>query len=233
MLNVSTHVARKLAICTLVFFAFSSGAVAQVPGLTEPEFREVLKWNRNELESLGTLLNSPVGRHSPEVREANELLKNIVERLAGPQLRQHGIKVSLSIYSGSEINAFARQWSPDDWPSPEHEWRRTHPTETWPLRRLYGVGPTEVFYEIGISTALLGACSNVDEIAFVMAHELTHILEGHTNRVEYKMNKLAERWWSAQQFEVVADLGALDLMKSKFNLRSALTVLNLLARNSA
>ncbi|MBI3288660.1 MAG: M48 family metalloprotease [Elusimicrobia bacterium] len=181
---------------------------------------------------MGALLTPPVGRHSADVKAAKAFIEKLIENLAGPRLRARGIVPVLNIYASDTVNAFVQETKSGDPFTPENDWKNLHSSQgkPWPIRRLYGVVDSEPMRELGITTALLNRYATQDELAFVIAHELIHLLEGHTTRPDFKTGGMAKHWWSRQQYEVVADAGAIRLMKGKYDLRGAVSVLTDLSR---
>jgi hypothetical protein len=55
-----------------------------------------------------------------------------------------------------------------------------------------------------ITTEMLRKLATKDELAFIMGHELTHLLEGHTDMATDEKSA-AQGWWSRQPNEVVMD----------------------------
>lgn len=200
--------------------------------LSDEEYAELLKWGRQLQGTMGTLVTPPIGTIAPDVKAAKKFVESMIENLAGPQLKAQGIKLVVNIYGSDVVNAFAREFKSGEVGSPETGWRRQHSGQgaPWPIRRLYGIFDDQPFCELGITTGMLNRCATQGQLAFVIGHEITHLLERHTALEEFKLAALAKRWWSAQQFEVVADAGAVRLMKGKYDLHAAVTALTDFAR---
>ena len=106
-------------------------------------------------------------------------------------------------------------------------------TEEWPIRRFFAAKSGEAFCEIAVTTGLLKTLKTQDELAFLLGHELTHLIEHHSqqpaNGLSESSNAALEasfrRWWSRQAFEAVADLGGLEKMLGHYELEAALSAI--------
>lgn len=78
--------------------------------------------------------------------------------------------------------------------------------------------------EIHISTALFDIFDSIDELMFVICHEMTHSIEGHDTQTSSFKN-----FFSSQANEVLADKGGLDLIKGIYDINSAFMALKKLS----
>lgn len=166
-------------------------------------------WSERHAEFAGRLLTPPVGEVSPQIQEAQRHLEQMVQRLAGPKFEAQGMRVQLNLYGGEAVNAFAEEhlekWDVHEW----HGVSATHARQESSLATLRPLldpdqrgGP---LHEIGVTAGLLQWVQNEDELAFVLAHEIAHLLEGHTHKV-------GDQWLSSQSNEAVADHEAFQMM---------------------
>lgn len=199
-------------------------------GLSHVEIRELKRYGGRDRGSRGTLLTPPRGRLTKDVRQAQEYVASIVERLAGDRLRREKINLRINLYAADSINAFAQEESPAK-ATPEREWKSANDAP-WPIRRfLEFKDDGSSLYELGIHTGLLRRLESESELAFLLAHELTHIFEKHLPTEESRSAQL-RHWWSSQRHEALADRGALDLMLGKFELDETLRILDNLSRGA-
>lgn len=214
-------------------FALSSLLLIQTawadpkPAVTKEDVEEVKKYASLE-NGKGNLLTPPRGWISPEVARLRKYVSGIVNDLAGPELSRKKINYVINIYGSSDVNAWVQQMSPAVKESAEAKWKEAHPDQIWPLRAAWSMKDDEKpIYEIGVSTALINALKTKDQVAFVLGHELTHLLEGHTDPAE--SNKLQiKKWWSSQSHETVADHLGIDKIVGKYELDAALDVMEIL-----
>ncbi|PWU20422.1 MAG: hypothetical protein C5B49_04345 [Bdellovibrio sp.] len=84
------------------------------------------------------------------------------------------------------------------------------------MHRALGVAPDgKPVFEIGVHNGLLRRIPSEDQLAFVLGHELSHVLEDHLSQ------DLMKRHLNSQVNEVEADLKSLRMMKGKYNLEAA------------
>ena len=173
------------------------------------------EWGNHRAEKVGVLLNPPRGALAADVQETQKLLQNLVQKLAGEEFDKRGIPWVVSIYANENPNAFA--------------------ATVIPPAGLHGIpAGTQKIYEIGVTVGLLNLVDSVDQLAFVISHEIAHLLEGHTDESkgeseDEKLRDIAKRWWSSQRYEVVADYLGLQRMAGKFSLAAAVEILNKIA----
>ncbi|RYZ62494.1 MAG: hypothetical protein EOP09_18760, partial [Proteobacteria bacterium] len=172
---------------------------------------------------MGTLLNPPRGSIRPEIQAAQTSIHRIVQTLRGPELKQKNIQLVINIYDGAVSNAFMGNTDSFLKAFPEASRR--------PMRLLLGYKDDgTVIYELALTTQVLSLYRSEDEIAFVIAHELAHLFEGHVEAIdesaEKQLKEVPRKWWSAQQYEVVADYEAMQAMLGKYELTAAKTALD-------
>ncbi len=172
----------------------------------------------------GPLLNPPRGVALPQVLAIRDYVKKIVEDLAGADIKSRDIHYVVNVYANNSMNAWVMQMDPED--GAESKWKKNNPGKIWPLRKAWGFpDDNKPIYELGVTTTLLRRLSTKDELAFILGHELTHLLEGHTDHGD---NETADfkKWWSSQSHEAVADHLGIDKILGKYELDAALSVMD-------
>jgi hypothetical protein len=167
--------------------------------LTVEDKQELERYGNRLRQRVGALLTPPAGSMSPEVKQARDYVRNLVQELAGDELEKAGLHVVVNLYSSEQINAFALK----------------DPSLQQPglLRRLAGEAVDgRPIYEVGVNLGTLRHFEYKEELAFILGHELTHILKGHTEEVAPEDNERLKRWVSSQAHEVVADAGGIEKM---------------------
>ena len=197
------------------------GLAATLPA---KEVAEIKKFTSLE-NGKGQLLNPPRGSIKPEVLVVRDYVKNLVIELIGPQLKEKNINFVINVYGNNSMNAWVQQLDPNDGNSDEAKWKKENPGEVWPLRKAWGIPDDgKSIYEIGVTTALLTKLDYKDELAFILGHETTHLLEGHTDHSESNSDAF-KKWWSSQSHEAVADHLGVDKIIGKYELDAALSVM--------
>ncbi len=194
-------------------------ALLHAAPLSPKEVSALKEYGNRNRRSLGTLLTPSRGRVSPEIRKTREHLEQMMERLAGKRLRSENVRVVINIYSTPKMNAFAA--SPK---TMEREWVERDKSP-WPIRRFLGFADDgKPIYELGLTAGILREAQYEDEIAFVLGHELTHILEHHIDPPE-------ENLMLRQTYEVVADYeGARMAVAAGYSPESGTSILTRLYR---
>ncbi len=161
--------------------------------------------NRFRSGGRGILLSGAEGRVNREVARAREYLESILYKIAQEKIQEAGIHVRLNIYSSDTINAFATKGS--DLPI---------------IRKKLGIAEDgKPIYEVAVLQGMLSFFKSEDEIAFVLGHEMGHILEGHLDAEVDTLEKYTNYYISTQRHEVDADFVGIDLIKGHYNLDAA------------
>lgn len=186
--------------------------------LTADDKQELERYGNRLRQEVGALLTPPAGTLSPEVKFARDYVRTLVHELAGAELEQAGMHVVVNLYSSEEVNAFALK----------------DPTLQQPglLRRLTGYAVDgQPIYEIGVNLGTLRQLEHKEELAFILGHELTHILKGHTEEIAPDDRARLKRWVASQANEVVADAGGIEKMvRAGYDPEGALSALNRMHR---
>lgn len=186
------------------------GAFAQSHDLKQ----KLSEWGARHKENSGTLLNPPIGTPSGQVKKVEALVRQIVLNLY-PELPKK-YQYTIGVYPSSQINAFV-----------ENVDAKRHGDV---LQKLYKLDIEKPVYHIGVTLGLFNKLKKLDRVAFVLAHELTHLLEGHVDSDEHDSKKqLAKAWWSSQRYEAIADHNGIKMMVGKYDLQEAIETLWILA----
>jgi len=199
------------------------GPKMQAPPII-PQDEALTVWKNRHKDSLGELLTPPIGEIAPEVKRVQNEITDMIEKLAGPELKAKGIKVHVNLFSGDTLNAFAARNS-DEWDvasgtriSEERARSNAAIASLRPVLDAEGSGGP--IYELGVTAGALRKLETVDELAFLLGHELAHLLEGHTEKVN-------RNWLSSQSHEAVADHEAFRMMvKAGYDPAQGLRLLN-------
>lgn len=196
---------------------------------------EIEKQNLRDLglQQGTSLVNPPIGNQSTEVKAAYNYVKAIIQNLAGEQLKKKNIKLVINIYGSPHMNAFAAQHENELFWSQKLEQKNklSFTREMYSQRLGLEISSNEErIYEIGANAGLF-ANFNESEIAFVLGHEISHILEGHTHFDSTQKAELVKQWWNSQRHEAIADKQSLYLMLGKYELTAAITALVKISKN--
>lgn len=191
-------------------------------------------------EQFGTML-SPFGTGNRKARQSYNYIQEMIERLAGDPLRDKGIKVNLAIFSSHTPNA---QVEMNHYNQVKYEWnlkynrdpnnknrnlQKNHPDyKEFPLKTLVQKSTDGNYYHLYVTAGLLNLVKTEAELAFIIAHELSHLLQGHLKTDLYH-NYLAH-YWNSQITEAVTDYLAIELMVGKYKLNSAYRIMTRLAK---
>ncbi len=205
--------------------------------LTDSQKKELRAWNSRFISSGGVILNAPPSHLSNKpMLNMTGVISQVVQNLAGDRLRAENKQLVLHIYSAPQMNAFVSRvvWPP----------KKLELSSPSVLTLLYpGIDLRKPVYEVGITLGLLNRLNTVDELSFVLGHELSHLFEGHVDGLnlpidengKQKMphdpdtrNRLFKHWWSSQQHESVVDYLSIQMMLGKYNLEAVPRALNVI-----
>lgn len=229
-------------VCLILFsLSFCQTVFARSGALTAEELAAVISWSSRKADPIsgyasnpGALLTPPVGSVPKQTRAVQKYIEKIVERLAGEEIRKRGLNIVVNIYAWDTDNAWARQFSPQF--GYEKAWLEKNPKVVWPVRRLLGFGGNnEPIYEVAVTTGFLRLMKYDAELAWVIAHELTHILEGQTfpdktgaedeRPPADRIREGISHWFHSQSNEAVADRGGTNISIGKFGIDGAILAL--------
>ncbi|MFK8136755.1 MAG: hypothetical protein AB8E15_00200 [Bdellovibrionales bacterium] len=169
------------------------------------------------------VLNPPYGSIDKKIQDQVTQIKKIVEKLASEEYLKRNYGYFITINS-SEIpkvrvvnydNYFREFWQGRE--------LNTH----WPVYDRLGYKPDKNLHEINISVGTLRKISNVSELAFLIAHEISRAFED----LELKEEKDRDKQWGDQRKFIIADQKALNLMLGKFRLESSLVIIDKIERS--
>ena len=219
--NSGLRLALPTAVITTILITGSLGfgAVTSV-ALTTLEKAVLAKWGSLK-QGKGVLLTPPRGHIAERPLAARRLIETIVNNIAGKDLKAIDAHVVINLYANDEPNAWVQQF--DAATGAEAIWVKDHPGVSWPVRQWLGfANDHKPIYEIAVTTGLLRTIDTEGELAFILGHELTHLFEGHTDRVA---GQEIGKWWSSQANETVADNGGIDRILGKYELSAATSAL--------
>lgn len=189
-----------------------AGLLPAPPGLTSQDIDQLKAWGHH---ASGTLLTPPAGHVRDDVAKVRGYVQGLVERLAGDRLRREGIHLVVDLFSPDALNAFMGGHDAD------RSWEAS-------IRRLNGFGPDgQPMYELGINAGTLRKLKTEEELAFVVAHELSHLFEHHSDPAKNKLEGYSQTWLSSQAHEAVADHEGIKMMVAAgYDPQGALALLN-------
>lgn len=172
----------------------------------------------------GSLLTAPKGVLPSEVTNARLYITNMIQDLVGEDLKSREMHFIVNIYTSPTPNAWVQKYKSST--GQELDWNKNH-QRPWPLRAAWGWSEDKKpIVEFGITTGLLRALEYEDELAFIMAHEAAHVLEGHIDhKDQIDEDEIIKDWINSQAHEVVADHLAIERMVGKYDINQALLVM--------
>lgn len=201
-----------LVVCSITSKVFASGETR----VTQKQSEDLKNWGTRHAKNFGTLLNPPVGTIDKDVRNLEIEIKSIIESLAGDILKNKNIQLIVGIYPDSNPNAFMAKID------------SFKISQSPGVPVLYGFNKRRPIYELGMSLGLFRIVQTRDELAFIIAHELNHLLEGHVDGSTERDHQ--KSWWDSQQREAVVDHLAIKMMLGKFDIKAGLSVMVKMAR---
>ncbi len=156
---------------------------------------------------MGTLLNPPRTQLVESVKRAELELKDILQKLTSEDPRSRGFQWVLSIRDSSDPIAAAELVS-----------QKSNQKQFAELKKAYGFQGNKPIALIHVTTGLIKNMQSISQLAFVIGHEVTHHLEGHT-----KSDQRAHSYSVIhhQSNESVADKGSMNLMRKYYDIRQA------------
>ena len=166
LLEVFLRISFKCNLFMLLAFYFFSVVSSIVYGgrgsnkiptklITASEIAEIKKFSDLSQEK-GNLLTPPRGAIDPKIIAVRYFIRNLVEEIAGKELKEQGINYVINIYGQSNINAWVQQMNPENKSSLEGKWIKENPNKIWPLREIWGfTDDNKPIYEIAVTTALM------------------------------------------------------------------------------
>lgn len=177
------------------------------PRLEAEERDFLVQYGSRRRDSSGVLLTPPRGLPRDATVRTRAFVAGMLDRLAGKILAEKGITVDVNLYSADQMNAFAGCATHQDMPACG--------------LRLLQTSNGEQRYEMGVNLGLLRHFENEEEVAFVLAHELNHILEGQVD-----VHSGSGGWVCSQAHEAVVDHNAVEMMaKAGYDPRGSLTAM--------
>ena len=97
--------------------------------LGQDERNELQQWKHRYQPQLGILQTPPLGPVDPQVSSAKAYVEQLVQELAGEELKKQGVQLRVELFSGDKPQAAV-----DDLNSQEKQWESKHPDQPWPIR---------------------------------------------------------------------------------------------------
>lgn len=196
----------------------------------EEDLQEIQEWSTRHRKSNGIRLNPVLGEAPKDVKALHNYLGQMVERLAGDRLRQEGIHFEISLYSSEEINAYMGRIDQGRGLKPGEELeegKKERIEEPWAVRQHLGFAQDgKPLYELGWNVGNFSKLKYEEELAFIVAHELSHLFENHLDPGQ-KMHRSSNHWLASQSHEAAADHQAIEMMTAAgYNVEAALSTLN-------
>ena len=210
---------------TLTRRAFSPVSKDQLQ-LSRDEAAELQQWKQRYQPQLGILQTPPLGQLDPQVASAKSYVEQLVQQLAGEDLKKQGVQLRVELFSGDKP-----QVAVDDLNSQEKSWESKHPDQPWPIRSWLGA-PKEgerPLYRLVLSEGLLRNLETRDELGFVVAHELCRLLrhdaQDPTNQESLQCK--SQSWLDTHEMQAGQDAAALAMMtRARLNPEGALPALD-------
>ncbi|MEN0057768.1 MAG: M48 family metalloprotease [Bdellovibrio sp.] len=212
----------RFLLCLLPIVTALALSVGQAqPRLVDENTRQALKRiGRDSAHESRSLLTPAYGAMPQEIKDLREEITRILKELGGAELNAYDKHWVVNIYADSQPNAWVRQLF-----HPERTWN-TKPKPTVSYRQAMNFADDgKPVYEFGFSAGLFNVLQTRDQLAFVIGHELTHLLENHISS--------ESGFVEGQQHEVVADAGSIRRLVGKYNLKAGAEVMDLLYKSGS
>jgi hypothetical protein len=183
-------------------------------GGSSGESEEMASWGGKERITMGVAINPPKGRVKAQVRMTEQYIRSIIENLAGPLLKEKGFDLEVKLYANDKVNMFVRKVS-----APDGSIGQLKEILDWKVIK------ANQKVELGVWVGILDFFETESELAFVVGHEMMHVLEGHLKNRDGTFHDVFSDWFSGQAEEVVADGGSFHLMVGKYELDDGIRVL--------
>lgn len=182
-----------------------------LPALSPDESHQLELWKTRFQPQLGILQTPPTGETPAAPQAARAYLGELVQQLAGEELKKAGIQVRLEVFSGDIPQAGV-----DDTTVQERDWEAQHPDQPWPIRTWLEAPKdgNRALYRLCISDGLLRHLTTREEVGFVVAHELGRLLaeERKDPNNENEMKLSSQSWLDAHEMQAGQDMVALQMM---------------------
>ena len=196
--------------------------------LSPAEQQELKSWKDRFRPELGQLQTPPIG--SGTLETAKNYVENVLQRVAGDDLKAQGVNVRVEVFSGDIPQAGL-----DDGTSNEDRWNQQHQDEPWPIRTWYGVPDQgKPFYRLAVNAGLLRTLQSEDELAFVLAQQASQLLlhDRQDPNNEEELTVKGNSWIEPGQMQAGADANGINRMvKANYNPHGALTALERIYKN--
>ena len=189
--------------------------------------RELERWHGRLRDELGVLTTPPLGEVAPAQKAARNYLVDLVERLAGPDLRKRNMDLRVELFSGDVPQAAI-----EDSATMEDNWKSVQAPRRWPVRDWLEIPEShdhKAVYRLVVDVGMLRALETEDELAFVLAQQLERALDIHKQDPENEENvsPSTRSFVDSRDMQVAADQAAIQrVADAGFNPRAAFHALN-------
>ena len=194
-------------------------------GVEDPAELEL--WKKRYQSQLGVLTTPPRGEVAEKEKFAKAYLEQLVEQLAGDEIRAKGLDVRLELFSGSKPQATL-----DDSNQRELEWESEHPGQEWPVRTWLGVEPgNKPLYRMVVTEGMLETLQTREEVAFVLAGQLEKLFrhDQEDPQNEVALEAKGQLWTETREQQIANDSAAIARMcKAGINPQGSLKALDAL-----
>jgi len=195
---------------------------SQAPAPLPQDPAEFKLWQKRFQSQLG-LATTLQGDDKEKYAQA--YLEQLVEQLAGEEIRAKGLDVRLELFSGDLPQAAL-----DDSSQREREWESQNPGQEWPVRLWLGAEPGDKpLYRLAVTKGLLDTLETREEVAFVMASLVERLFQEHDRDPENEATAAPKgpNWVDSRERQIANDSLAIARMsRANLNPQGALGALS-------
>ncbi len=194
--------------------------------LGSDERNELQQWKQRYQPQLGILQTPPLGPVDPQVNSAKSYVEQLVQDLAGEDLKRQDVQLRVELFSGDKPQAGV-----DDLDAQEKQWESKHPNQPWPIRSWLNAPKQgqRPLYRLVLSEGLLRNLNTREELGFVVAHELSRLLRHDVQDPNngQSMQVKSQSWLDSHEMQAGQDAAALAMMtRARLNPEGALAALD-------
>jgi hypothetical protein len=137
------------------------------------EAKELELWKKRYQPQLGLLTTPPMGEVNGKVQFAKAYVQELVQQLAGDEIKQKDIDLRVELFSGDQPQAGL-----DDSSAREIKWENENPGKEWPIRTLLEApAGNKPLYRLVVTEGMLNELETRDELAFVLSTQLEKLFK--------------------------------------------------------
>lgn len=199
----------------MLALAVSTGAAQSRP-IDEKTAQALEKLGKANHFETRSLLTPPFGSIPQDVQRARQQITDIFVELGGSDLKAYEGHWIVNIYADSQEkgNAWVKQLFHE-----ERIWNEAAGRSIRYRDAMKLASDGMPIYEFGFSVGLLSRLQTKDQLAFIIGHELTHLLERHLDSESGRV--------SSQQHEVVADAESTKRLIGKYNIKAGIEAMSM------